>query len=119
MQVIKSNKVAYCDVDKTLIMWEFGDKWHPHTAHIDLLKQFKYQGYTIIIWSAGGWEWAEKAVGLLGIQDLVDFVVNKPDWFIDDLPPTDFLPDHNRIYLDEYRRNKVSYDQDGRPIKHE
>ncbi len=61
MIVLKKNKVLYIDVDKTLIMWESGNKWHAHKLHIELIEQFKYQGHGVVVWSAGGWMWAEQA----------------------------------------------------------
>ena len=101
MQVIKKNKVLYVDVDKTLIMWHGDETWHPHIAHINLLKQFKTQGHGIIVWSSGGWEWAQKAVELLGIQTLVDYIVNKPDWWCDDMDAEKILLSQNYIFLDD------------------
>lgn len=99
MIVLRKNKVLFCDVDKTLIIWESGNQWHPHEEHIALLRQFKYQGHGVVVWSAGGYEWAERAVYLLGIDDLVDLIVNKPDWYIDDKKVEEFMPELNRIYL--------------------
>lgn len=87
------------DVDRTLIMWESGDLWHPHLAHIEILKQFKFQGHGVIVWSAGGHEWALKAIKLLGIEELVDLVAGKPDWWMDDRSCTEFMPELTRIYL--------------------
>ncbi len=99
MQILKKNKVLYVDVDRTLIMWETGDNWHPHKEHIDLLRQFAYQGHGVVIWSAGGVDWAVKAVKLLEIENLVDLVITKPDWFIDDKKAQEFMLEDNRIFL--------------------
>jgi hydroxymethylpyrimidine pyrophosphatase-like HAD family hydrolase len=101
MQILRFSKLLYVDVDRTLVMWESGDKWHPHKEHIDLLRQFKYQGHGVIIWSAGGVEWALKAVKLLEIEELVDLVAGKPDWYIDDKSSTEFMPETNRIFLQD------------------
>lgn len=101
MLVIKKNKVSYWDVDNTLCIWDKGDKWHPHLEHIELMKQFKLQGHGIVVWSLGGWEWAAKAVKMLGIEHLVDIVIGKPDWWIDDVGADHVLTSQNEIFLKE------------------
>ena len=118
MKVIKSTKIIYCDVDETLILWEWKDYTEdisklvsirdpdsgvevyglPHNRHIELLKQFKSRGHTVVVWSQGGAEWAERAVMTLEIDHLVDVVLAKPDWYIDDLHANAFM--ESPIYLD-------------------
>jgi hypothetical protein len=125
MQVIKSTKIIYYDVDDTLIMWDLSATEYessnlirivdpasgvsryclPHQRHIDLMQEFKVRGHTIVVWSQGGSEWAHRAVVALGIENLVDVVIGKPDWYVDDrgveswmkkpvyLHPTDPLKD--------------------------
>jgi hypothetical protein len=51
------------------------------------------------VWSAGGHEWAEKAVRMLGIEEYVDVVMSKPAWWIDDLPANKILNGNSEIYL--------------------
>lgn len=103
MIILKKNKVLYCDIDRSLIMWEDGANWHVHELHIKLLEQFKYQGHGIVLWSAGGWKWAEKAARMLKITHLVDLCINKPDWWLDDKSVSEFMPEVNRIFLtDDY-----------------
>ena len=117
MLVIKSTKIIYCDVDETLILWNWKDYTEaitglvaitdpdsnvsvyglPHHRHIELLKQFKCRGHTVVVWSAGGAEWAERAVKALGIEKLVDVVLAKPDWYVDDLPAAVYMK--KPIYL--------------------
>lgn len=70
----------------------------PHKAHIEMLKQHKLRGHTIIVWSAGGWEWAEAVVKALQLEKYVDVVLEKPMWFYDDLKSSEFMPEINRIY---------------------
>ena len=101
MLVIKKNKVLFIDVDNTLIIWESGDKWHPHKAHIALLEQFKLQGHGVVVWSAGGWKWASRAIKMLGIEHLVDYAINKPDWWADDLSSNSILTQETKIFLDD------------------
>lgn len=64
----------------------------PHKKHIEALKKHKLRGQTVIVWSAGGWEWAEAAVRALGLVDYVDLVLEKPRWAYDDLPPNEYMP---------------------------
>lgn len=71
----------------------------PHTKHIEYLKDSKTKNKnTIIVWSAGGWQWAEAVVKALGIEEYVDAVMSKPYAYIDDLPCKEFMG--QRIYKD-------------------
>lgn len=69
----------------------------PHNKHIAQLKAHKDRGHTIIVWSAGGWEWAEAAVRALKLEKYVDLVIEKPTWYYDDLPCQEFMG--KRIYM--------------------
>lgn len=64
----------------------------PHKKHIEQLKLHKLRGHTVIVWSAGGWEWAEAAVRALKLEKYVDLVIEKPRWAYDDLPPNEYMP---------------------------
>jgi len=116
---LSDKPTLYVDVDDTLVMWNSFDMpeskqgdflnipcgnetvtVYPHRAHIDLLKQFKARGHNVVVWSQGGSDWAETIVNTLGLQDLVDVILTKPNWFVDDIPATVFLPDSNRIWID-------------------
>lgn len=100
MIVLRSDKVLYCDVDDTLIMWApTGASYTPHQAHIDMIKKFKTRGQKVVVWSAGGYEWAEKIVKELGLETYVDMVLCKPAWWADDLTAEEVLMPVNRIYL--------------------
>lgn len=107
MVVLDKIKVLFVDIDKTLIIWENADNWHPHLKHLDLLLQFHLQGHGIVLWSAGGYKWCIKAIALIkerteiDIEPLVDFIVNKPDWHMDDKRPEEFMHEVNRIFLKE------------------
>jgi phosphoserine phosphatase len=63
----------------------------PHKKHIDQLKMHKARGHTIIVWSAGGWEWADAVVKALGLTQYVDLCIEKPMWAYDDLQPNEFI----------------------------
>lgn len=117
MKVIKSHKAIFFDVDDTLLMPNyhtlpheecdlailsdpisgFSKKFLKHKRHIELMEQFKARGHTIIVWSQGGYQWAQNAVKALGIESIVDVIMSKPDWFVDDLPSSAFMP--KNIYL--------------------
>lgn len=88
MKVIKYENVVGCDIDDTILMWdnptvpgigkvemEFAGKkvfLTPHTYHIDLLKMYLERGYYIIFWSGNGWQHAERAIKVLGLEELAD-----------------------------------------------
>jgi phosphoserine phosphatase len=63
-----------------------------HTKHLEDLKKHFDKGDTIVVWSAGGKEWAEAAVKALGIEHLVSHILQKPDTYYDDLHCKYFMP---------------------------
>lgn len=118
MQVIHSTKIAYFDADQTLVFSESELKNHPQRStlggvrfinsvawyldsrHYSLLREFKARGFTIVVWSAGGSEWAEKVVRSFNLTSYVDLVIGKPDFFIDDKPAAGFMPESMRTYIE-------------------
>ena len=117
---IEDGPITYFDVDDTLVMWEpidpesesteeaivFKDPnnnsnvyLRPHRKHIRLLKRHALSGHKIVVWSAGGSDWAESVVKTLGLENYVTLVVSKPTWYYDDLPANEFLPGHSRKYF--------------------
>lgn len=64
----------------------------PHRSHIEQLKLHKSRGHLIVVWSAGGWDWANAAVKALGLEKYVDVVMSKPTWTYDDKKPEEFMP---------------------------
>src|ERR1051326_8851461 len=54
-----------------------------HERHIDMMRKMAARGFTIVVWSAGGEEWANYVVELLGLEGLVDVTMSKFDWFAD------------------------------------
>jgi phosphoserine phosphatase len=113
MIVTKNDNMVCFDVDETLVVVNyppefqdkvetfnaFGEDFHfvRHQKHIDLLRQFKARGHYVVVWSQGGWQWAEAVCKHLGIEECVDEVKTKPKWIVDDLPPNAFL---DRVYMD-------------------
>lgn len=64
----------------------------PYLPHIEQLKKHKARGHTVVVWSAGGYDWAKVAVEALGLTQYVDLVISKPTWAYDDLPPNEYMP---------------------------
>jgi hypothetical protein len=104
--LMKDGGVYASDVDDTLIMWSvpqdyrgpivttnyggFKDRGIPNLEAVKHLKKMKARGYSVVVWSAGGSDWAEVAVKALGIEDWVDVVMPKIDFHLDDVEcPTD------------------------------
>jgi hypothetical protein len=129
MLVIKSSRIVFCDVDDTLVMWNWKDYSPdgvgligitdpndnvtvavlPHFRHIEMIKQFKARGHTIVVWSQGGWAWAESVVKTLGIEHMVDLVIDKPSWYIDDLPASAFMQNPTYLHPTDPSKDKSSW----------
>lgn len=117
MKVIPGHRTVFFDVDDTLLIANYGlldykpedvvfcqcpdtgykNNFLKHTRHINLLRQFRARGHTIVVWSQGGYRWAESAVKALGLVDLVDVCIDKPSWYVDDLPCQAFMG--KNVYL--------------------
>lgn len=112
--VVRQESLVFCDVDDTLLMWgkaKKGEKvvtvtspydgtqeyLRPHKGHIKILKDRKARGSFIVVWSAGGFRWAQAAVKALGLDNHVDLIMTKPHCYIDDKEAKDIMGE--RIYL--------------------
>jgi hypothetical protein len=114
----KNERVIMTDIDDTLVKWSgnphqpgknkisivdpyTGELVYltPHKKHISLLKHFSSRGYYIVAWSAGGGLWAEAVIEALGINDHINFIMSKPEKYIDDLPCSEWMG--NRIYVED------------------
>lgn len=114
---VKDGGVYATDVDDTLIMWSipegytgplvetnldgFKDKGIPNFHAIANLKKMKARGYAIVVWSAGGSEWAESVVKALHLEKYVNVVMPKIDFHLDDVSdPVDKIGKWQYINLD-------------------
>ena len=111
MKVLKDAPTLYCDVDNTLvdityltdedadadeglILDYYGKvKLTPRFEFIEAVKQAKAAGYTIVIWSGSGTDWASKVVKALHLDKYVDVVVSKPHLIFDDIRTEDLFRD--------------------------
>lgn len=111
MKVIRATRSVFFDVDDTLVIWDWkavnpsgvglisivnpdgacSELVLPHLRHIELMRRFKARGHTVVVWSQGGHEWAESVCKTLGIENLVDLVMDKPNWYVDDLHATAWM----------------------------
>ncbi len=78
----------------------------PHLQHVKLLKAYKTQGYTVIVWSAQGYEWAQAAVNALNLNNIVDFKMSKPLKYVDDLKGPEGVIG-SRVYIPFKQINKI------------
>jgi phosphoserine phosphatase len=112
--IIKSSRSVFIDVDNTLIFAraEFprasqkeeeviinGREFRIHLAHVEIIKDFKARGQCVVIWSQGGWEWANKIVEVLELEEYVDVIMSKPDWYFDDKGSEDWLGESRKHYI--------------------
>jgi hypothetical protein len=73
----------YVDVDDTLIR-SYGSKRIPIIATIKHLKELKVQGAKLYCWSSGGAEYAKNSAQELGIIEIFEAFLPKPQMLLDD-----------------------------------
>lgn len=115
MKTIRSEYIVPVDVDSTLVLpneskysgrevkvYDAVTKSYitmkAHEPNIRLLTEERYRGAVILVWSRGGYEWAENVVKALELEGFVDFVMSKPLTYIDDLDVQNWLS--HRVWLD-------------------
>lgn len=114
-KIIDNDVICAFDVDQTLVVWNEGiTEFHSdleirnpydgmqvlvqvHSPHVRLLRQMKARGRFVIVWSAGGYEWAKSVVEALGLTNHVDLIMTKPIAYVDDVPVEDWL--QHRIFI--------------------
>lgn len=101
MQSINTHKIVAFDCDDTMIMWDaskypkeeqiciemYGYKTylHPNQKNINLLIKFAKLGFTVILWSQTGFDWAEAVAKSLNLTEYVTYCMTKPRYYVDDL----------------------------------
>jgi Protein of unknown function (DUF705) len=73
----------YVDVDDTLVR-SYGSKRIPIPATIEHIKDLKKQGAILYCWSSGGAEYAKNTAKELGILDIFEAFLPKPQMLLDD-----------------------------------
>lgn len=128
MKIIESEQVICCDVDETLISWDttmynpvasalpliivkdpYTNKelyLRPHNPHIYLLKARLERGATVILWSAGGYKWAEAVAKALSLTHERIIYMSKPIAYIDDKPANSWMGEHIYIPIDSKYGNE-------------
>jgi hypothetical protein len=107
MKTIKSDRVVMIDCDDTLILWDKSEHDPstyieincygqtsvvvPHQKQLNTIHKFIKLGYTLIVWSASGWEWAEAVGKAVGIDDYVQLYLSKPRYYMDDIPCNEWM----------------------------
>ena len=90
---------VFFDIDDTLIMWDENLKGNTvcincdgHLSHmvrsegnIEELKRHGSRGIDVIVWSKGGYRWAERVVKALGLEKYVSAIMSKPICYYDDI----------------------------------
>lgn len=127
---VPSGPTSFFDVDDTLLMWDLpegitdnhedvitvscrgmSERVYPNKHNITLLKKFASRGHAVIVWSAGGADWAEAAVIALGLQGYVHVVMGKPNYFIDDIAdPNRWMGKHTYIGVNGKRQGHTVED---------
>jgi predicted phosphatase len=116
MIALPDNRTCYFDVDDTLIEWKLCGERDPGATkiekdghvffkkviqdHVEELKNQKMTGNTVVVWSAGGGEWAATVVRALDLEKYVDVCITKPDFYYDDKDVSDWFP-KKRFYHSE------------------
>ena len=110
MYKVTCGPTAFFDVDDTLLLWDipegceytitvscrgFSELLAPNTYNIELLKKFATRGHSVVVWSAGGSDWAEAAVKALNLEKYVEVCTSKPNYYIDDIAnPKEWIGKH-------------------------
>lgn len=123
MKILAHEKLVMVDVDDTLVMHSVRpaglkitlvDPYDGRSVILEinenmvrLVKEEHKRGSTIVVWSRGGYQWANEVVIALGLEDVVSLVMSKPLVYFDDKPVTDWLTD--RVYIGPNTPYKKQY----------
>lgn len=128
MKVVRNERITLVDVDETLVMHSdpsvIGGKFinsieisDPYSSSfikvwlnepmIRILREERRRGAHTIVWSKGGYAWAEAVIKALCLEEYVDTIMSKPFVYLDDKDVSEWLKD--RVYI----KPTVTY-KDGR-----
>lgn len=121
MQVIKNENTRPFDVDGTLIIhnplgthkvYDSIDnryiRFTPNLNMIRLLKEEYARGGHIIVWSRGGYAWAESIINALELKSYVHVVMTKPMVYFDDSDVSVWMKDRVFIAPEEnYKKEAI------------
>jgi hypothetical protein len=127
--VSKPGPHLFVDVDETLVFphtripnW-LGERpalipiggrmWAVHQHHVELILDCHARGHTIVIWSAGGSEWAEMVTRALNLESKVHVICAKPSWWVDDHADANRAIGGGRVYLTGPMEHTVSNSDTG------
>lgn len=98
---VKDGGVFASDIDDTLVMWYipsdykgpllkittngYTEECIVNRPAVEHLKKMKRRAFSVIVWSAGGSDWAEAVVRALRIEEYVDIIMPKIDHHLDDI----------------------------------
>ena len=69
-------------VEYNRVIWNM----YPMYANILLISELRACGYQIACWSQSGSDHTERVIKALKLEDLVDLIVPKPRFYVDDKP---------------------------------
>ena len=114
MIITKNEDIAPFDIDSTLVLpynQEHGAivkildpvtggyiVQRRHDAMIRLVKEARQRGSYVLVWSRGGWEWAQNVIKALELEPYVHQIMSKPRASYDDTPVENWLKD--RVYIE-------------------
>ena len=80
--ITKKSDEFFLDFEHNRVKWRV----YPMVLNIDLISELRSCGYQIACWSLSGSDHAERMIKLLEIENLVDLIVPKPRFYVDDKP---------------------------------
>lgn len=119
MKVHKKEHVSPFDIDSTLVHDHKGEsnyirvedplggghiKVVPNANNIRLLKEEHARGSHIIVWSRGGYQWAENVIKALKLEEYVSDIYTKPFVYFDDKDVSEWM--NQRVWIDPKVRYK-------------
>lgn len=128
-KVFQNENVIPCDIDDTIVLYDpeapggkitiqcphsLHGEWElkKHEPHIRLVKEKLARGCIMIVWSQGGYAWANAVLEALGLDHENIHVYTKPNLYIDDkeaghwMGPRLYLPPDSLWTLPKPKTNK-------------